>query len=281
MSYKLLTNLVRLIVYIIMIFIALLCIVPIYILFINATRSTPQINSGISFLPSTFLAFNWGVLGSSGSVNLFRSFGNSAIIAFSNTIITVYFAVLTAYAIEVYNFKLKKVVYSLVMLLVMIPGQVAVIGFYMQMSAFGWLNTFYPLIIPAIAVPTSVFFAKQYLESCLVKELIHAGRIDGCSELGIMHKIMMPIAIPGMFTMAIFAFVGSWNNFFTPFLIITDQKKATLPMAVQIIVNGNTYNREIGAFYLGLAISIVPVVVVYICLSKFIVGGMAMGAVKE
>jgi multiple sugar transport system permease protein len=281
MGRKIGINTGRFFIYVFLVLLTFLCIAPIYILLINATRNTAEINSGIALLPSTHLGFNWRVLDGGGTVDLFRSFGNSAFISTATTVLTVYFGLLCAYALEIYNFKLKKFTLGLVLVLIMIPGQVAAIGFYQQMAWFNLLNSYVPLILPAIGGAGAVFFFKQYLESCVIMELIHAARIDGCSELGIFHKIMMPIAAPGAFTMAIFAFVGSWNNFFTPFLIITNQRQATLPMAIQIIIAGNTYNRELGAFYLGLAISIAPVIVVYVALSKYIISGIAMGALKE
>ncbi|MCL2638540.1 MAG: carbohydrate ABC transporter permease [Oscillospiraceae bacterium] len=281
MSGKVGINIGRAAIYVILVIIALLCIMPLYIMIVNATRSTEQINKGISIFPSTFLATNWNILDKGGSLNLLRALGNSVFISVTTTTITVYFSLLCAYAIEIYNFALKKFTLGLVLFLIMIPGQVSIIGFYRLVVNFGWLDSYFPLILPAIAGAGAVFFFKQYLESCVILELIHAARIDGCSELGIFHKIMMPIAAPGAFTMAIFAFVGSWNNFFTPFLILNTQEKFTLPMVIQVIVNGNTFFREMGALYLGLAISIAPVIIVYIALSKYIISGIAMGALKE
>lgn len=269
----------RTLIYIFLIIITLICIVPIWILIVNATRSTVEIQNGISFIPSTYMSDNWRVLTGKG-FSVMQGFINSGIISVSATLLTVYFSLLAAYAIEVYDFKLKKFVYTLVLILVMIPAQVSIIGFYQYMSILNLLNTYVPLILPAIAAPSSVFFAKQYLESCMIKELILAGRVDGCSELGIFHKIMLPIAAPGAFTMGIFAFVASWNNFFTPSLILTDQKKYTLPMLVKLL-RGNPYKVEYGAIYLGLAVCIVPVIILYAILSRYIVSGIAMGAVKE
>jgi multiple sugar transport system permease protein len=118
------------------------------------------------------------------------------------------------------------------------------------------------------------------MESIIIKDLICAARIDGCSEFGIFNRIMIPIATPGIFTLSIFGFVGSWNNFFTPFILISKMEKYTLPMLVQTL-RGDTYRTEMGAIYLGLAISILPVVIVYMLFAKYIVSGISMGAVKE
>lgn len=279
MSYTTKTRLFRIFVYIILIDLFILCVLPLWLLFVNATRSTPEIQSGISLIPSNNLLNNWRNLTSRG-FNIIRGFLNSTIISVSVTILTVYFSMMFAYAIHVYDFAYKKIIYSLVLLIVMVPTQISIIGFFRYMSFFKLTNSYIPLIIPAIAAPGSIFFAKQYLDSVVIKELIEAARIDGCSEIGIFHKIMLPIAKPGAVTMGIFAFVASWNNFFTPFVLISKMEKYTLPMLVQTL-RGDTYRTEYGSIYLGLAVSIIPIVIVYAIFSRYIVNGIAMGSVKE
>jgi multiple sugar transport system permease protein len=246
---------------------------------VNATRSTAEIQQGISLIPGNNLLINWKTLTGRG-FSIVNGLMNSTVISVSVTVLTVYFSMMFAYAIQVYDFSYKKFIYAFVVLLVMVPTQVSIIGFYRYMAMFKLTNSYIPLIMPAIAAPSAIFFAKQYLESVVVKELIDAARIDGCGELGIFHKIMMPIAKPGAFTLGIFAFVGSWNNFFTPFIMISKMNKYTLPMLVQTL-RGDTYRTEYGSIYLGLAVSIVPIIIVYIIFSKYIVNGIAMGAVKE
>jgi multiple sugar transport system permease protein len=162
----------------------------------------------------------------------------------------------------------------------MIPLQLSIIGFFQYMSKLGLTDNYLALILPLVANAGTVFFAKQYLESVVVSDLIDAGRIDGASELRIFHAIMLPIAVPGAMTMSIFAFVGSWNNFFTPFIMINSIEKYTLPMLVQNL-RGDAYRAEFGAIYLGLALVIVPIVILYAIFSRYIVSGIAMGAVKE
>jgi multiple sugar transport system permease protein len=148
------------------------------------------------------------------------------------------------------------------------------------MSRLGLTDTYVPLILPAIASAGAVFFGKQYLESVVIGDLIDAGRIDGAGELAIFHRIMMPIAVPGAFTMGIFAFVASWNNFFTPFILISSIEKYTLPMLVQTL-RGDVYRTEYGSIYLGLAFSVLPIMIIYALFSRYIVSGIAMGSVKE
>ena len=180
----------------------------------------------------------------------------------------------------VYEFKGKRLFNNFIVVLVMIPMQLSIIGFYQYMSKLGLTDNYAALILPAIASAGGVFFGKQYLESMVIQELIDAARIDGASEIGIFHRIMIPLAIPGAATMGIFAFVGSWNNFFTPFIIITSIEKYTLPMLVKTL-RGDVYRTEYGAIYLGLAMTIVPIILIYAMFSRYIVSGIAMGAMKE
>jgi ABC-type sugar transport system, permease component len=256
-----------------------MCIVPIWILIVNSTRTTAQIQQGISLIPSTHLAVNWKNLTNRG-FSITNGFKNSVIISVGVTVLSVYFSMMFAYAIHVYNFFYKKFLYALVLVLVLVPTQVSIVGFYRYMSILKLTNSYIPLIVPAIAAPGTIFLAMQYMQSVIVKDLIDAARIDGCGELTIFHKIMLPIAKPGAFTMAIFAFVASWNNFFTPFLMLSKIEKYTLPMLVQTL-RGDTYRTDYGSIYVGLAVSIVPIIIVYAIFSRYIVNGIAMGAVKE
>jgi multiple sugar transport system permease protein len=148
------------------------------------------------------------------------------------------------------------------------------------MSKIGLADSYLQLILPSIASAGAVFFCKQYLESIVINDLVDAGRIDGCSELGIFHQIMLPIAAPGAFTLGIFAFVGAWNNFFNAFILITSRDKYTLPMLV-LTLRGDVYRHEYGAIYLGLAATVIPIIIIYFLFSRYIVNGISLGAVKE
>jgi multiple sugar transport system permease protein len=248
-------------------------------LLVNATRSTVEIQQGLGYIPSAHLLENYKLLMGKG-INLWQGFRNSIFIATTTTIITVYFSFLAAYGIVVYDFKGKKLFYSFIILLVLIPMQLSIVGFYHFMSKLGLTDNYASLILPALASAFAVFFAKQYLDSVVIQELIDAARIDGASEIGIFHRIMLPIAVPGAFTLGIFAFIASWNNFFNAFILISSRSKYTLPMLVRTL-QGDMYRTEYGAIYLGLAITIVPVIIFYAIFSRYIVSGIAMGSVKE
>lgn len=278
-NYKFNTNLFRILVYIFLIAMLIITIVPIWILIVNATRSTSEIQQGLAILPSLHIVENYNILLSKG-LDLAQGFKNSLFISLSSTVLTVYFAFLAAYGIVVYNFKGKRLFFGFIIVLVLIPMQLSIIGFYQYMSKLGLTDNYASLILPAIASAFAVFFAKQYLEATVVPDLIDAGRIDGASEIGIFHRIVLPMSIPGMFTLGIFAFIAAWNNFFNAFILISSFDKYTLPMLVQTL-RGDVYRTEYGAIYLGLAISIVPMIIFYILFSRYIISGIALGAVKE
>ncbi len=278
-NYNLQTTILRGFIYVMLFILLIITITPIWLLLVNATRSTIEIQQGIALLPSTHTLENYDVLLGRG-LDLWRGFFNSLFIAVASTVLTVYFGLLTAYGIVVYDFKGKQFFSSFIVILVLIPMQLSIIGFYQYMSTLGLTDNYASLILPTIAAAGSVFFGKQYLEAALIKDLIDAGRVDGAGELKIFHRIMMPLAVPGAVTMGIFAFVASWNNFFNAFILITSIEKYTLPMLVQTL-RGDVYRTEYGAIYLGLAFTIVPIIIIYIIFSRYIVSGIAMGSVKE
>jgi len=278
-NYRLSTNIQRFFIYLFLTILLVIVILPIWLLIVNGTRSTVEIQNGISLLPSKYMVTNYKILLSKG-LDLPRGFLNSFYIAAMTTIVSVYFSLMTAYGLVVYKFRGRNLLYNGILVLVMIPMQLSIIGFYQYMSRIGLADSYWSLILPSIASAGAVFFGKQYLESVVLQDLIDAGRIDGASELGIFHRIMLPIAAPGAFTMGIFAFVGAWNNFFNAFILITSRQKYTLPMLIQTL-RGDVYRPEYGAIYLGLAASVIPIIIIYFLFSRYIVNGISMGTVKE
>ncbi len=272
-------NVKRFFVYLFMLFLVLLAIVPIYLLLINATRSTAQINDGISLIPGHNTAYNWHALTSRG-FQIQQGFFNSLYLAVTTTIVTVYFSALTAYGLHIYNFKGRKLLWGIILVIMMLPASLSFIGFYQFVSRLHLLNSYIPLIIPAIAAANTVLFLRQYLSSVLSMELIDAARIDGAGEIRTFNTIIFPIITPALAAQAIFSFVASWNNFFTPFVLISSTKKYTLPMLVQML-RGDIYRTEYGGIYLGIAVSLVPILIFYAFMSRFIISGITMGGVKE
>lgn len=269
----------RVLAYIVLIFISILCLFWIYVLFVNATRSHAQIQLGFSALPSGEFMNNWVHLMHS-SQPVWNGLFNSVIVAAFSAILTTYFSCMTAYAIHVYNFKLKNVMFTFILMIMMIPTQVTALGFYRLMMDWNLMDSFIPLIIPAIAAPVVFFYMKQYMDSSLPLEIVEASRIDGAGEFKTFNMMILPIMKPAIAVQAIFAFVQSWNNYFIPSLLLTENKKKTLPILIAQLRSADFLKKDMGQVYMMIAFSIFPVIVVYLLLSKHIVQGVALGSVK-
>lgn len=264
------------------IFLCFLSLIPFWIMIVNATRTSVDIQSSFSLVPSHYFMENWEKLlyQCNANVPLWKYMINSCIIAFGSTILTVYFSTMTAYGITVYKFKGCQFAWAFIMAIMMIPVQVSSIGFFRFVFGLGLGNNYIPLIIPAIAAPSTVFFMRQYMQSALPLEIVDAARIDGSREFNTFNTIAMPLMRPAVATQCIFAFIASWNNFYTPSMLLTSQKKYTLPMFVQLM-RGERFRSDHGIIYVGLVITILPIFVVYFILSKHIIAGVALGGVKE
>lgn len=264
-----------------------LSLFPFWILLVNSTLPSNQIVTGMKVIPGSIqqLITNYkGLMTGSektSGVTLMQAMGNSLIITIPTVILQVYFSSLTAYAVTVYRFKGRDFVWGFIYAIMMIPTQVSIVGFIKVCNLTHLYGTFFPLILPAIAAPTTVYFMKQYMEGALSTSLVEAARIDGAGEFKTFNKIVLPLLTPAMATQAIFAFVASWNNLYTPSLILaTERQKATMPMFVEAL-KANDKTRDYGQIYTGLFITVIPIIIMYIFLARYIIGGVALGGVKE
>ena len=271
--------------YIICILLCALSIFPFYILIINSTLDSGAISRGLNLIPGSNLITNYtGLIArTSGTANasLLEALRNSLIVTVPTTILQVYFASLTAYGLTVYNFKGRDFAWGFIYAIMMIPTQVSIVGLIKVCNLTHMYGTFWPLIIPAMAAPTTVYFMKQYMQSGLSVEIIEAARIDGSGEFKTFNTIALPLLKPAMATQAIFAFVASWNNLYTPsILLAANRKLGTMPMFVESL-RSNDRKIDFGHIYVGLLITVLPILVAYLLLSKYIVAGVALGGVKE
>ena len=240
----------RFIAYVVLILVTFLCLVWFYVLFVNTTRSNNQLKTGFAAFPSVYLVKNM--------TNL-----------------------LTAYAIHGYDFKGKKAIFTFILAIMMIPTQVTALGFIRLMTSMHLADSYVPLIVPKIAAPVTFFFMKQYMDSNLPGSLLEAARIDGAGEIRIFNTIVLPLMKPAIAVQAIFTFVESWNNYFTPNLIIRSKMKKTLPILLAELRNSDWKTFDMGQVYAMIAFAIFPVIIVYLLLSRYIVGGVTAGGVKE
>jgi len=270
----------RTIVYIICVFFALLSLFPFVIMFVNSTRSTYEIQQhAISLIPSRFFVDNLQIL-LGKSFNPLIGFKNSLIISTGATLCATYFSSLTAYGLMAYDWRLRQPFFTFIMFVLMLPLQVAGIGFYQFMYRLGWTNNLLPLILPAIANPAMVFFMRQYLLATLSLDIVDSARIDGAGEFYTFNRIVIPLMVPAIATQAIFTFVFNWNQLFMPLVLLTNSDKYTMPIMVSLL-RGDIYKTEYGSVYLGLAATVLPLFIIYFLLSRYIIAGVALGGVKE
>lgn len=269
----------RIIAYVVLILLSILCLFWFYILFVNSTRAHSELTRGFTLIPSTFFVQNWNNV-MHGTQPVVQGMINSFIIAGCASVLCIYFSTMTAYAIHVYDFKLKKAAFTFILAVMMIPTQVTALGFVKLVQGMKLEDSFIPLIIPAMAAPATFYYMKQYMESTLPHAIVEAARIDGAGEFKTFNTISLPMMKPAIAVQMIFTFVANWNNYFTPALILHKETKKTLPILIAQLRGADFLKFDMGQVYVTIAFSIFPVIVVYLCLSRFIVGGVALGSVK-
>ncbi|MGX8709661.1 carbohydrate ABC transporter permease [Caproiciproducens sp. R1] len=266
--------------YLVLAVLCFLCLFFFYMLLINSSRNTYQIQQGFSFLPGKSFVVNLKNLLKNANIPVLSGIYNSLVVSALTALLASYFSALTAYGIYAYDFRFKKAAFTVILLIMMMPTQISAVGFVNQMQAMGLRNSLIPLFLPSIASPTVFFFMKQYLDSNMPMEIVEAARIDGSGEFHTFNTIVLPIMKPAMAVQAIFTFVTAWNNFFIPALLIDKADKKTLPILIAQLRSADFLKFDMGQVYMMVTIAIIPVIIIYLILSKYIVRGVALGGVK-
>ncbi len=267
--------------YAVLIILTFLCLFFFYVLIINATRSHAELQKGFSALPGTHFLENLKNVANDGSFPMFRGIFNSLLVSTCSAALCTYFSSLTAYGLYAYQFKARKAAFTFIMAILVMPTQVTAMGFLRLVTKMGLYDTLWPLIIPSIASPAVFYFMYSYLQSSLPLSLVEAARIDGSGEFRTFNKIVMPIMKPAVAVQAIFTFVGSWNNYFVPALIIQSKDKMTVPILIATLRGADYMNFDMGKVYMMIMVAIVPIIIMYLLLSKYIIAGVTLGGVKE
>lgn len=260
---------------------SVMCLFFFYILIINATRSHAELQKGFSALPGTSFIKNLLNVANDGSFPMVRGIVNSLIISGCSAALCTYFSALTAYGLYAYDFKAKKVAFTFIMAILVMPTQVTAMGFLRLITNMGLYDTWLPLIIPSIASPAVFYFMYSYMQSSLPLSLVEAARIDGSGEFRTFNRIVLPIMKPAIAVQAIFTFVGSWNNYFVPALVIQSKEKMTVPILIAALRGADYMNFDMGKIYMMITVAIVPIIIIYLLLSKYIIAGVTLGGVKE
>ena len=274
--------LARVLAYSFLIFLTLICLLFFYVLFVNASKSKEELQGVWVPLPSKYFFVNMksAILDSTEYINIPKGFLNSFIVASCTALLTTYFSALTAFAIHAYRFKGRKFVATFILAIMMIPQQVASAGFISLAYNLGLTDMLWLLIVPSIAAPSVYFYMLQNLKATLPLDLVEASRMDGSSEFMTFNRIVLPIMKPALSVQMIFSFVASWNNYYMPSLLIKDKDKRTLPIMLGLLRSEAESQVDAGQIWRVVLLSILPVLFVYIFLSKSIIKGVTSGSVK-
>ena len=267
--------------HVVLIILSFMCLFFFYVLIVNASHSHAELQKGFSALPGKYFWKNLMNVANDGSFPMFRGILNSIIVSGCSAVLCTYFSSLTAYGLFAYDFKARNVAFTFIMAILVMPTQVTAMGFLRLITKMGLYDSLLPLIIPSVASPAVFYFMYSYLQSSLPMSLVEAARIDGSGEFRTFNSIVLPIMKPAIAVQAIFTFVGSWNNYFVPALVIQSKSKMTVPILIATLRGADYMNFDMGKIYMMITVAIVPIIIVYLLLSKFIIAGVTLGGVKE
>lgn len=271
----------KIVCYTILILLSTLCLFSFYLLIVNSTRVHSQIQKGFSFLLGGNFKANLNNVLNNKDLPVIKGIINSLIVSATTAALATYFSVLTAFSIHTYDFKYKKLAFTFIMMIMMIPPQVYALGFVRWMGKLNLMDSLIPLFLPSVASPIVFYFMLSYMQSNLPKAVVEAARMDGASEFRTFNQIVIPIMKPAIAVQAIFTFVSAWNNYFIPSLIIRSAENKTLPILVAQLRSADYLKFDMGQVYMLVFLAIIPIIIIYIILSKYIVRGVAVGSVKE
>ena len=256
---------------------ALIMLAPFYFMFVFATHSRTEI---FSLPPPTFFGddflLNLKIL--TDRIPFWRNLGWSLYVAIGSTVLTLLFCSMGGYAFALFEFRFKNALFGLVMGTMLLPSFMNMIPTFMIMDMFGWIDQPRALYIPGAASAFGIFLMRQFVTSSIPKDLVEAARMDGCSELGIYWRIVLPLLKPALGTLGLITFIASWNNFIGPLIVMRSPEMYTLPLALRSLQS--PVNTEWGALMTGSAIATLPLIVLFILSSRQLISGLTAGAVK-
>lgn len=255
----------------------LIMLAPFYFMFVFATHSRTEIFSlpPPLFFGDDFLN-NLKIL--TERIPFWRNLGWSVYVALASTVLTLLFCSMGGYAFALFDFRGKNLLFALVMGTMLLPSFMNIIPTFMIMDALGWIDQPKALYIPGAASAFGIFLMRQFVTTSIPKELIEAARMDGCSELGIYGRIVLPLLKPALGTLALITFISSWNNFIGPLIVMRSPEMYTLPLALRSLQS--PVDTEWGALMAGAAIATLPLVLLFVMTSRQLISGLTTGAVK-
>lgn len=259
----------------VLVILALITMFPFYLMISMGTHSTAEIFQGKVIVPGTSLLKNLASVGKS-SFALF--YWNSIVASAAATIIGTLTSAMAGYALSKYRFPFRDALIRYMMVLMMIPSQISLIAYVIEMRNMNMLNTLWPVMIPFMFSAFGVYWMKQSFDSSLPDEVLESARIDGASEFKIFFKIALPFAKASLITIMLLLFLWSWNSYILPLITINDMHKYTVPLGISML--DGLYRTDYGAKILALALGTIPLVVLFIFGSKYFIRGLTGGSIK-
>jgi len=255
----------------------LMMLAPFYFLFVFASHSRTEIFSlpPPMWFGDDFLT-NLDIL--TKHIPFWRNLGWSIYVALASTFLSLLFCSMGGYAFAMFDFRYKKVFFAFVMGTMLMPSFMNMIPTFMIMDILGWIDQPKALYIPGAASAFGIFMMRQFVASSIPRELIEAARMDGCGELSIYWRIVLPLLKPALGTLGLITFIASWNNFIGPLVVMRSPDMYTLPLALRSMQS--PVDTEWGALMTGSAIATIPLIVLFIMSSRQLISGLTVGAVK-
>ncbi|MBQ9612921.1 MAG: carbohydrate ABC transporter permease [Lachnospiraceae bacterium] len=261
--------------YVILMLIVVIMIAPVYIVFMMGTYKSEKLFLGVPWVPSDYLMINIRTALNGGFL---RSFANSLIVSVCSVLLCVFCSATIGFALAKYDFKLKKLISGVIVVLLVIPTEIGIVGYVREMRTLGLISTYWPLILIWGANPFCAYFMQSFIGDSFPTEIMESARIDGCSEPGIFLKMALPMIRPGITTVAILIFLWSWNSYMLPLIIVNKVNLYTIPLFVSTL--SSAFSQDYGAIMCALSMSILPMLAVFTLFSKSFMSSIAAGALK-
>jgi multiple sugar transport system permease protein/cellobiose transport system permease protein len=261
--------------YLFMAVMAILALLPFYMMIIMGTHYSEDLYTGVKLLPGTYFMQN---LKTVLQQDYFRFYLNSIVASLCSTVGALFVSALAGYAFAKYKFKGRGVLLAFVVATLAVPQQLGLIGFVVEMRWFGWIDSLLPLIFSGLANAFGVFWMTQYIGASVPNEILESGRMDGCGDFGIFFRLVVQIIRPAFITLALLFFLWSWNNYMIPLITINNEKFYTIPLSIALV--SSEYRTDYAARVLAMSLGTIPIVIMFAFGSKHLIRGLVAGSVK-
>jgi multiple sugar transport system permease protein len=261
---------------------AVLFLYPLYVMLSQSLKAPDEAAAAPpSLYPHRLSVDNFRALGGGTGIDLVTSLGNSVLVSLGATLATVALSTVAGYGFSRLRFPGSDLLFFACLATFMIPFQAVITPLYLLLNHLGLQNSLFGLaaVYTTFQLPFGLFLMRNSF-AAVPDDLEEAALIDGCGLFTAMVRVVLPVAVPGVITTALLTFFACWNEFFAALILITEQERFTLPVSLSVLASGNLGSVDWGVLQAGVAVTILPCVIIYLLLQKYYVGGLLSGAVK-